>query len=295
MGKALSDEFDSARRAFDEAEEAFGGGLKEIIFNGPIEALGRTETTQPALLAAGIAAYRVFSENFDVTPAFMAGHSLGEYTALVAAGAIDFKDAIRIVRMRGRFMQESVPEGTGKMVAVIGLDNEVLRAICKDVSDGDDVVVAANLNSPGQVVLSGAINAVTKAGEKAKAKGARRVLDLPVSVPSHSPLMKPAAVKLAEELANIDIKAPSVPVISNVTAGPVEDPAEVRILLEKQLTNPVRWVETVQKLAAEGVEAAIEIGPGKVLSGLVKRTEKSIATANFAEPGDIEKVRAALT
>ena len=295
MGRSLAESYPVAKAAFDEADEAYGGGLVDIIFDGPAPDLNRTEVTQPAVLAAGVAALRVLRAEFDLTPVLVAGHSLGEYTALVAAGAIGFGDAVRIVRMRGRFMQESVPEGVGAMAAVIGLDDGALAEICEEVSKEGDIVVCANFNSPGQVVLSGHAAAVKRAGEAAKEKGARRVLDLPVSVPSHSPLMAEAAERLAAELEKIDIKPLSVPLVSNVEAEATVDPGKVRELLERQLTSPVRWVETVRSFKAASVEVAveatIEIGPGKVLSGLVRRIDKEISTMNFGEPDDIDAIR----
>ena len=291
MARALTESHREARSTFDEADEAYGGGLVDIIFDGPAAELNRTEVTQPAVLAAGVAALRVLRAEFDLTPVLVAGHSLGEYTALVAAGAIGFSDAVRLVRMRGRFMQESVPEGVGAMAAVIGLDDGALAGICEEVSKEGDLVVCANFNSPGQVVLSGHATAVKRAGEAAKEKGARRVLDLPVSVPSHSPLMAEAAEKLAAELEKIEIKALSVPLVSNVEAEAVSDPGKVKELLKRQLTSPVRWVETVRSFKAASVEGAIEIGPGKVLSGLVRRIDKEISTMNFGEPDDIDAIR----
>jgi [acyl-carrier-protein] S-malonyltransferase len=276
MTREFYDNYQVAKKIFKEADEALGFGLKGVVFDGPAELLNRTENTQPALLAASTAALRVLRENFDIEPSFVAGHSLGEYTALVATGAIDFKDALRVVRLRGRFMQESVPEGVGKMSAVVGAEIGKIIDICKDVSD--------------EVVVSGHTEAVDRAAAAARKSGARKVVELAVSVPSHSPLMARAAERLARELSGVRLQDPTVPLVSNVEALPVTDGAEIRRLLKRQLTSPVRWVDIIRRMKTEGVKATVEIGPGRVLSGLVRRIDSEIETYNFGEPGDLEKL-----
>lgn len=294
MGKSLCDAYPVAAKVFEEASEVSGVDMKSLCFNGPEAELNRTENTQPAILTASVAALRVLDSEYNVTPSFVAGHSLGEYTALVCAGVLSFKDAVRVVRLRGKFMQEAVPEGAGKMSAILGLTPDVVEIICKESSTENQPVVPANINSPEQVVISGEAKAVERAGKLASEKGAKRVLQLPVSVPSHSPLMKPAAERLDAELSKISFNAFSFPLISNVEATPSSDSARVRGLLKRQLTDPVRWVDIIKRMRSEGVEAAIEIGPGKVLSGLVKRIDKDIQTLNFSNPGDLGKLKEVL-
>lgn len=298
MGKALDESYPVASEVFKEADEALGFDLKKVIFDGPEEALNRTENTQPALLATSIAALRVLRENLDLLdigePAFVAGHSLGEYTALVAAGAMEFKDALRVVHMRGRFMQESVPEGVGRMCAVVGADVEKVIGICADASEGDEIAVPANINTPEQLVVSGHTGAVQRAARMAKEGGARKVVELAVSVPSHSPLMAGAAEKLGLELSGMELGEPSVPLVSNVEASPVTDSARIKELLQRQLTSPVMWVDIVKRLKIEGVHATVEIGPGRVLTGLVRRIDREMDTYNFGEPGDLEKLKGLL-
>lgn len=295
MGKALHEAYPVASEVFDEADEALGFSLKKIIFDGPVELLNRTENTQPALLATSIAALRVLRENLDIEePGFVAGHSLGEYTALVAAGAMEFKDALRVVHLRGRYMQESVPEGVGMMCAVVGADVEKVIEICADACEGDEIAVPANINTPEQLVVSGHTGAVQRAARMAKECGARKVVELAVSVPSHSPLMAGAAEKLGAELSGIELSEPSVPLLSNVEASPVTDAARIKELLKRQLTSPVMWVDIIKRLKQEGVDATVEIGPGRVLSGLVRRIESGMETYNFGEPGDLEKLKGLL-
>ncbi len=295
MGRALFDEFPRVRETFKEASGVLNRDMERLCFEGSEAELNLTENTQPAILTVSVSALRVLAEEFPLKPLYTAGHSLGEYTALVCAGSIEFRDAVRLTYLRGVFMQESASQGTGKMTAIIGLAPETVEELCEDASTDQEVVVPANINSPEQVVISGHRDAVERVESAAKDVGAKRVVPLQVSVPSHSPLMKDAEKKLAEELAKIDIRRPSVPVISNVTAEPVEEPEKIRELLTLQLTHPVRWLETIKRLFAEGVEVTIEIGPGKVLTGLTKRIEKRLITLNFGRPEDLETLKTTLT
>lgn len=290
MGKGFYDEFACARAVFEEANSALGYDISALCFNGPASELDRTENTQPALLTVSTAAFKVLEEKTGLRPDLMAGHSLGEYTALVAAGAIAFADAVRLVHMRGRFMQDAVPAGTGKMAAILGLDAEEVAAICVAASTEGSVAVPANINSPQQIVISGHAAAIEKAETLAKEKGARRVIPLQVSAPSHSPLMEGAAKKLSEELYKITLKTLSVPVITNVEAEPVTDASVIATLLTRQLTNPVRWVEIIKRMKKEGVTRIIEVGPGRVLTGLIKRIEPEIETFNLDGPADIDRL-----
>lgn len=294
MGKSFYDEFASARDTFEEANSILGYDIKKLSFEGPQGELDRTENTQPALLTASIAILRVLNEKTDIKPSCLAGHSLGEYTALVAAGSLDFRDAVRLVRLRGRFMQESVAPGAGKMCAILGMDVEGVYGICQAVSTGESMVVPANINSPEQIVISGHAAAVEKAAELARGRGAKRVIPLQVSAPSHSPLMAEAAGRLMEELEKIDFKAAGTPVLTNVEAAPLRGGADVRELLKRQLTSPVRWVDIVRRMKADNINCILEIGPGKVLTGLVKRIEKDINSFNLSETGELEKALGAL-
>ncbi len=292
MGKGLYDEFACARKVFEEADSALGFGISSLCFNGPAVDLDRTENTQPALLTASTAALKVLEEKTGIKPDLMAGHSLGEYTALVAAGALSFGDAVRLVQLRGAFMQEAVPHGTGKMAAILGLDAQQVAALCVAASSASDgsVAVPANINSPQQIVISGHSAAVERAEALAKERGAKRVIPLQVSAPSHSPLMEGAAQRLSEELKKITIKPLSVPVISNVEAAPVADSSVLAGLLARQLTSPVRWVEIIKRMKKEGVTRIIEVGPGRVLTGLIKRIEPEMETFNLDGPADIDKL-----
>ena len=263
------------RETFAEASDVLGLDLWQLTQQGSAEQLNLTENSQPAMLTAGVAVWRAWQGAGGPVPAYMAGHSLGEYTALVCAAAIDFADAVSLVGDRGRFMQEAVPAGTGAMAAILGLDDARVREVCKEAAQ-DQVVEAVNFNSPGQIVIAGHADAVGRAGELARAAGARRVLPLAVSVPSHCALMKPAAVNLAERLAEIRIEPPALPVIHNVNVAPEAEPDRIRELLSAQLYSPVRWVETVERMRNEGVQILVEAGPGKVLTGLVKRIDKSM-------------------
>ncbi|MFC6329836.1 ACP S-malonyltransferase [Alloalcanivorax gelatiniphagus] len=263
------------RQAFQEASGALELDLWELAQNGPEEALNRTENTQPLLLTAGVALWKLWEQEGGPRPALLAGDSLDEYTALTCAGVLSLGDAVRLVRTRGQLMQRAVPDGTGSMAAILGLDDDQVRQACADAAD-DEVVEAVNFNAPGQVVIAGQASAVERAVAACKDAGAKRALPLPVSVPSHCALMKPAAEQLADYLANTNFHAPELPVINNVDVARETDPARIREALIRQLYSPVRWVETVQALAADGVTTLYECGPGKVLSGLAKRIDRSL-------------------
>ncbi len=275
MLSQLATEFPHVQATFSEASEVLGYDLWRLVSDGPVESLNQTDRTQPAMLAAGIAVWRSWQSVTDITPSFLAGHSLGEYTALVAAGAMDFADAIKLVEQRGLFMQQAVPVGTGAMAAILGLDDDIVRAICSQASVSG-IVEAVNFNSPGQVVIAGEAVAVNDAIVLAKEQGAKRALLLPVSVPSHCALMKPAAKQLELVLADITIQVPTIPVIHNVSVTNENNSEDIKRLLTEQLYSPVRWVETVQSFATQGVDTLIECGPGKVLAGLTKRIDKSL-------------------
>jgi [acyl-carrier-protein] S-malonyltransferase len=253
-----------------EASDVLGQDLAAMIADGPAELLNQTVNTQPAMLAAGVAVYRLWQSQGGPAPAMMAGHSLGEYTALVCAGALDFSDAVKLVRLRAEAMQSAVPEGVGAMAAVLGLDDDAVRAVCAEAAEGE-VLAAVNFNSPGQVVIAGHKAAVERGCALAKAKGAKRALPLPVSVPSHCALMQPAAEKLRAAMATIDVRTPTITVLHNADVASHADAAAIRDALARQLFSPVRWVETVQRFSAEGIQLVAECGPGKVLAGLNKR------------------------
>jgi len=290
MARGFFDSSESARSIFEKANDAMGMDLARLAFDGPQEMLDKTEYTQPALLTASIAVLLALREKSAFTPVCFAGHSLGEYTALVAAGALDFSDAVRLVHLRGKFMQESVPQGVGKMCAILGLDLGAVEAICDSASMDSARVVPANINSPEQIVISGHAAAVDIAANLAKERGAKRVIPLQVSAPSHSPLMEKAAGRLGEELDRITLNGLKAPVYTNVEAAPLIDSARIKELLCLQLISPVRWVDTVRAMKADGVDTIIEVGPGKVLAGLVKRIEKDINALSLSEPADLEKV-----
>jgi len=268
---------------FSEASAALGLDLWRLVQEGPAEELNLTHNTQPAMLAAGVAVWRVWQQQGGVQPAYLAGHSLGEYTALVAGGAIEFADAARLVAERGRLMQAAVPEGTGAMAAILGLDDDQVRAACAQAAAGE-VVEAVNFNSPGQVVIAGHAGAVARAVEAAKAAGAKRAVTLPVSVPSHCALMRPAAERLAQRLASMAVRVPQIPVLHNVDVAVASTADAVRDRLARQLHSPVRWAETVRRLAAEGVTLIVEAGPGKVLAGLNKRIDKNLESVAAYDP-----------
>lgn len=267
----LATEYPIVIETFKQASDILGYDLWQLVQQGPAEELNKTWQTQPALLAASVAIYRVWQEKYPhLKPEVMAGHSLGEYSALVCSGALDFQDAIKLVELRGKLMQQAVPEGTGAMYAIIGLDNEAIINACKQAEEGE-VVSAVNFNSPGQVVIAGAKAAVERAAALCKEAGAKRALPLAVSVPSHCALMKPAADKLSVTLETIAVNEPKVAVINNVDVATESDATTIRAALIRQLYSPVRWTETVEKMAQDGVQVLVEIGPGKVLNGLTKR------------------------
>ncbi|MEW6131799.1 MAG: ACP S-malonyltransferase [Pseudomonadota bacterium] len=263
-------QFPEVKQTFDEACAALGEDLWKLATEGPAETLNQTTYTQPAMLAADIATWRVYLAQGGEKPVVMAGHSLGEIAALTAAGALDFADAVRLTRFRAEAMQNAVPEGVGAMAAVLGLDDDAVRAVCSEAAQGE-VLEAVNLNSPGQVVIAGNKAAVERGMALAKEKGAKRALPLPVSVPSHSALMKPAADRFRAYLDSVNLRAPEIPVLQNADVMAFGDPAAIKDALARQLHSPVRWVETVQALAARGVTRYVECGPGRVLTGLSKR------------------------
>ncbi|MCU7845784.1 MAG: ACP S-malonyltransferase [Candidatus Thiodiazotropha sp. (ex Monitilora ramsayi)] len=283
MLSTLAEAYSSVTETFSEASEALGYDLWSLVQNGPAEDLNQTTRTQPAMLASGVAVWRVWQALGGAKPAQMAGHSLGEYTALVCAGALSFSDAVKLVAERGRYMQEAVPEGTGAMAAILGLDDDKVRQVCTDAADGE-VVEAVNFNSPGQVVIAGNKAAVDRACELAKGAGAKRALPLQVSVPSHCALMKPAAERLSEMLASVSISTPVIPVLHNVNVDTANDPDAIRQLLAAQLHSPVRWVETVERMAAAGSTVLLEAGPGKVLAGLTKRIDRNLKGVAAFDP-----------
>lgn len=291
MGRALADAFPICRDTFAEADAALGEPLSRLIFEGPADALTLTEHTQPAILTTSVAAWRLLASR-GLAPDFVAGHSLGEYSAHVAAGTFDFADAVRIVRHRGRYMQEAVPVGTGAMAAILGLDEAGVRQACEQAAQGE-VVSPANLNSPGQIVIAGAVAAVARAGEAAKALGAKRVIPLQVSAPFHCALMQAAEVRLAPELRALRTRDPGVPVIANVDAEPRRDAASSIEALVRQVSAPVRWEDVMARLASEGVTTYVEVGPGAVLSGLAKKMARGATILGFDSPDGLEAVEAA--
>lgn len=274
---------------FKQASDALGYDCWDIVCNGPAEKLNKTEITQPVMLAADIAVMRVMAQQCMLTPIVFAGHSLGEYAALVAAQSIDFEDAIRLVSTRGRLMQSAVPEGQGAMAAIIGLNDEEIIKICEQVTSEDgEPVEAVNFNSPGQVVIAGASGAVDRANALLLEAGAKRALPLPVSVPSHSSLMKPAADELAEYIKDVEIRTPEIQVIHNVDAKSHDDPDDIRDALVKQLYKPVRWTQTIQ-IISDGADVVVECGPGKVLSGLTRRINKEVKSASLDTLASMQK------
>jgi [acyl-carrier-protein] S-malonyltransferase len=287
----LATAFPVVEATFAEASAVLGYDLWSLVQNGPEQDLNRTDRTQPAMLTAGVAVWRAWQAEGGPQPALMAGHSLGEYTALVCAGAVEFADAVALVADRGRFMQEAVPQGQGAMAAVLGLEDEQIRQLCAEAAQGE-VVEAVNFNAPGQVVIAGGKAAVERAIELLKAAGAKRALPLPVSVPSHCALMKPASTRLAERLEAIRIEAPSVPVLHNVDVAATTEPAAIRDRLVRQLYSPVRWVETVQTMAAQGVTTVVECGPGRVLAGLNRRVDKNLSTPAVYDPASLAQALA---
>ena len=290
MGKELAENFSVAREAFAEADSALGFKLSRLCFEGPEEDLKLTTNTQPAILATSIAALRVIETETDLAPAMLAGHSLGEYSALVASGALKFADALQTVRARGAFMQEAVPVGVGAMAAILGVEVETLLEICAEAAQGE-VVAPANFNSPGQIVIAGHAGAVGRAIEIAKARGFRKAMPLPVSAPFHCSLMAPAGERLAQTLAGIEISPLHKPVITNVEALPNKESGRVKELLVKQVSAPVRWEESVLRMSADGAVRFVEIGPGKVLSGLVKRIVKGAEVCNVEDLATLKAVQ----
>jgi [acyl-carrier-protein] S-malonyltransferase len=283
----------AVRATFEEASGTLGQDLWKLAAEGPAEELSRTVNTQPLMLTAGVAVYRAWQAAGGPVPQIVAGHSLGEYTALVVAGAIAFKDAVPLVRFRAEAMQDAVPLGTGAMAAILGLDDDTVRAACAEAAQGE-VVEAVNFNAPSQVVIAGHKAAVERAAEAAKKRGAKRALMLPVSAPFHASLLKPAADKLRGYLAKVTISRPAIPVINNVDVAIVDDPAQILDALARQAASPVRWVEIVRKMAGEDVGVVAECGPGKVLAGLTKRIESSLNGLAITDPASLEQALAAV-
>jgi len=286
MLRELAATHPEVEQTFRQAADALGFDLWDLVREGPEQELNRTERTQPAMLAAGVAVWRVWRATGGPVPGLMAGHSLGEYTALVCAGSLDFDDAVALVADRGRFMQEAVPEGEGALAAVLGLDAERLGELCSAETDG--VVEPANYNAPGQLVIGGDAAAVDRVLERAKAAGAKRALRLPVSVPAHTRLMRPASERLAERLQQVTLRPTSVPVIHNVDLSRAADAEAIRERLVRQVSNPVRWVETVRFFAAAGAQRVVECGPGRVLAGLGRRIDRSLPHAALDTPGALD-------
>jgi [acyl-carrier-protein] S-malonyltransferase len=287
MGRDLAHEYPVARQTYDEADDVLGFSLSTLCFDGPEDALTLTKHTQPAILTTSIAVFRTLLERgltFDI----VAGHSLGEWSALVAAGAMQLRDAVRLTHLRGTFMQEAVPAGVGAMAAVMGLELAAVQAVCGQASRPGEPVEAANINGAGQIVISGQTAAVDRAVAAAKTAGAKRAIRLPVSAPFHCSLMKPAADQLGAVLAGVAIAAPSVPVVANVTAEPTQDPARIKELLIQQVTSPVRWEASIQAIAGLGVTRAYELGSGSVLKNLVKRITETINTTTIGEPHEVK-------
>lgn len=283
----LAEQFSIVEETFKQASEVLGYDLWSLVQHGPADELNKTWQTQPALLAASVAVYRVWQQQYpQLQPTLMAGHSLGEYSALVCASAIDFQDAVKLVELRGKLMQQAVPEGTGAMYAIIGLDNDSIIKACQNAEQGE-VVSAVNFNSPGQVVIAGAKAAVERAAVLCKEAGAKRALPLAVSVPSHCALMKPAADQLAVSLESIAVKSPAVAVINNVDVKTENDAQAIRHALVRQLYSPVRWTETVEKMATNGIEVLVEIGPNKVLNGLTKRIADNLQAVSVNDSASL--------
>lgn len=286
----LAEQFDVVKQTFAEASDALGYDLWALVQDGPVEDLNQTQRTQPALLTASVAIWRVWQQQGGEQPVVLAGHSLGEYSALVCAGVIDFQSAVKLVELRGKLMQAAVPAGIGAMSAIIGLDNDAIATACAQAAE-DQVCSPVNFNSPGQVVIAGNKEAVERTNVLCKEAGAKRALPLPVSVPSHCALMKPAADKLAIALEGLAFSVPTIPVINNVDVATETDPVAIKLALVKQLYNPVRWTESVERMAADGVEELLEMGPGKVLTGLTKRIDRALSSAVV---NDVASLTAAL-
>ena len=287
MGKDLADRYPVAKHTFEEADDALGAKLSQLCFNGPEDQLRLTENTQPAILAVSVAAWRVLKSR-GMNPGFVAGHSLGEYSAHVAAATIAFADALRTVRNRGRYMQEAVPVGTGAMAAIVGMNLDNVVTLCADAAQSE-VCEPANINSPDQIVISGHAAAIERAVKLAEERGAKRAKILPVSAPFHCSLMKPAQDRLAQDLQALDFSAPRLPVIANVYAKPVEDAVSSREALIRQVTGSVKWNESVQLLIARGVQTFVEVGPGKILSGLMRQIDRSKKSLNVEDEASLQK------
>jgi [acyl-carrier-protein] S-malonyltransferase len=288
MGKELFENFSVAKKVFEEADDALHLSISALCFKGPEEALKLTENTQPAVLTTSIAAFKVLQEEKGITPQFTAGHSLGEYSALVVSGALTFSEAVKMVRLRGKFMQEAVPVGEGAMAAVLGMEREQVEKLCEEISYGE-VLTPANFNCPGQIVIAGHSKAVERAIERIKQEGKKAVL-LPVSAPFHSPLMKPAGERLEKALEEISVSDLKVPVVTNVEAEVNTSKDRVKGLLVAQVSSPVRWEESMRKMIEKGIGHLFEIGPGKVLSGLMKRIDSRVETKNLEDLQTLKKI-----
>jgi [acyl-carrier-protein] S-malonyltransferase len=288
MGKELFENFSVAKQIFQEADDTLHFSVSSLCFKGPEDALKLTENTQPAMLTTSIAALKVLEAEKGMTPQFTAGHSLGEYSALVASGALAFSEAVKTVRLRGKFMQEAVPVGEGAMAAVLGMEREQIEKLCEEVSSGE-VLAPANFNCPGQIVIAGHSKAVERVIERVKQEGKKAVL-LPVSAPFHSPLMKPAGERLEKALEQISVSDLKIPVVTNVEAEVNTSKDRVKGLLVAQVSSPVRWEESMRKMIEKGVEQVLEIGPGKVLSGLMKRIDNRIETRNLEDLQTLKKI-----
>jgi [acyl-carrier-protein] S-malonyltransferase len=293
MGKDLADKFPAARQVFEEADEALGFALSDLCFNGPADQLQLTENNQPAILTTSVAALRAMESEDFPKPDFVAGHSFGEYSALVAAGSLSLTDAVRTVRKRGQYMQEAVPVGTGAIAAILGSDVETVTAACAEAAQGE-VCSAANINSPNQIVIAGAAAAIDRAIEIVKARGAKRAVKLNVSAPFHCAMMMPAQDRLALDLNELEFKDLAPPVVTNVDARPINKGAEARDALVRQVSQPVRWLQSVEFLATHGVQTFIEVGPGKVLSGLVRQINRELRCLNVEDESSLRTAREAL-
>lgn len=293
MLAGIAADYPVVRETFAEASAALGYDMWQLIQQGPQEELNLTEKTQPLLLTSSVALWRAWQQRGGATPALLAGHSLGEFSALVCAGAIEFADAVRLVRARGQFMQTAVPVGEGAMAAVLGLEDAQIVQICRDATAGGGTVEAVNFNAPGQVVIAGTVAAVERAIELCKAAGSKRALPLPVSAPFHTSLMRPAGEKLREAMRELTFSAPNIPVVHNVHAQPEADPQKIKDILFEQIYSPVNWVGCVQYLAAHGITTTIECGPGKVLGGLIKRIDKALGCVGIEESAELDAALAA--
>lgn len=287
MSSDLAEKFNVVKHTYEDASDALGYDLWQMVCSGPEEELNKTQNTQPAMLCAGVAVWRAWHEQGGPTPTMLAGHSLGEYSALVCAGAIDFSEAVRLVADRARFMQAAVPEGEGAMAAILGLEDDAVKALCEQAANGQ-VLSPVNFNSPGQVVIAGSADAVDRAVAQAGDVGAKRAVKLPVSVPSHCSLMHEAAENMADRLNEVTINKPEIPVLHNVNVQTENDEQSIRNLLVQQIENPVRWVETVSKIADQGAKTIIECGPGRVLFGLNKRITKEAKTVPVFDTNSLE-------